>query len=201
MALNTPNVRAQWIVPIVTMLAISAVVFASLFALDHFVTGGPGLSLETTPAPTLFERYFMFDDTRISDAVSALGGMVAAVLGIVITVVSIVVQLSADRYTGVAAMFFRDRMNVAVMGFYVISCVVGIWLSVGLRDHFVPRITLIAMMFAATICLVVMAPYFAYVFRFLEPANIINRIREEALHFAESGAATTDQLHLANLQA
>ena len=38
--------------------------------------------------------------------------MIAAVFGIVITVVSIIVQLSADRYTGVARMFLRDRVNL-----------------------------------------------------------------------------------------
>ena len=59
--------------------------------------------------------------------------MIAAVLGIVITVVSIIVQLSAERYTGVARMFFRDRTNIAVMAYYVVTCVCGVWLSVSLQ--------------------------------------------------------------------
>ena len=55
--------------------------------------------------------------------------MVAAVLGIVITVVSIIVQLSADRYTGVARMFLSDRTNLAVMAYYVVGAVCGVWLQ------------------------------------------------------------------------
>jgi hypothetical protein len=39
------------------------------------------------------------------------------------------VQLSAERYTGVTTMFFRDRTNIAVMGFYVVACVCGVWIS------------------------------------------------------------------------
>lgn len=199
MALNTPSVRREWVFPIVTLLTIAFITFTGLFTLDHFATGGP--PPPEGQVPSLFDRYFLFDDQRISDAVSALAGMVAAVLGIVITVVSIVVQLSANRYTGVAAMFFRDRLNIAVMGFYVVACVDGIWLSVSLRDHFVPRVTLVAMLVSATICLVVMAPYFAYVFRFLEPANIVSRIRSDAVRMAKLGATTGDTTHLADLQA
>ena len=51
-------------------------------------------------------------------------------LGIAITVVSIVVQLAATRYTPrVADMFFRDRTNLAVMGFFVIACIEALWVS------------------------------------------------------------------------
>ena len=53
--------------------------------------------------------------------------MTAAVLGIVITVVSLLVQLTSERYTGVAQMFFRDRTNVVVMSYYVVTCVVGVF--------------------------------------------------------------------------
>lgn len=174
----------------------SLAIFALLFAVDHFVTGrGP-----YEHPRTLWERYFGFDPDKISDAVSALSGMIAAVLGIVLTVVSIVVQLSAERYTGVAKMFFRDRTNLAVLSFYVISCVCGIWFSVSLRDGWVPRATLLAVMASTTAGLVLMAPYFAYVFRFLEPANIIHRISTEAVEIARSGTRVHDLESQADLQ-
>ena len=41
-------------------------------------------------------------------------------LGIVITVVSLLVQLTAVRYSGVAQMFLRDRTNIVVMAYYVV---------------------------------------------------------------------------------
>jgi hypothetical protein len=181
--------RRQWVVPTVLLSSIAIGTFALLFTLDHYVTGrGP------YDAPnTVFERYFGFDPDKISDAVSALGGMVAAVLGIVITVVSIVVQLSAERYTGVTKMFFRDRTNMGVLGFYVIACVCGIWVSVSLRAGWVPRATLITMMLSCTTSIVLMAPYFAYVFRFLEPANIIARISVEAVASARQGTLSPSE--------
>lgn len=170
----------------VTLAAIAMSAFAVLYTLDHFVTGGPP---DEEPLGIL-RRYFFFDPDRISDAVSSLGGMVAGVLGLVISVVSIVVQLSAERYTGVTVMFFKDRTNLTVLGFYIVACVSGVWVSLSLRHGFVPRVTLLAMMLTTTVCLVMMAPYFTYVFRFLEPTNIILRIQKDALDVTRAGATT-----------
>jgi hypothetical protein len=124
--------------------------------------------------------------------VSSLAGVIAAIFGIVITVVSIIVQLSANRYTGVARMFLRDKVNVGVAAYYVIACVCGVWLSASLQTHYIPRAVLIAMLLMTTGGLVLMGPYFGYVFWFLEPTNIINRIRREAVDTAKKGAVEPD---------
>jgi len=67
--------------------------------------------------------------THITDAVEPARQHHGGRLGIVITVVSIVVQLSAERYTGVTKMFLKDRTNMLVMAYYVVACVCGIWLQ------------------------------------------------------------------------
>lgn len=190
---STPSFRRQWLIPI-TLLASSALaLFWVFYSIDFFQApsrgGGP------------VDRYLSFDADHITDAVSSLAGMTAAVFGIVITVVSIVVQLSAERYTGVARMFLRDRVNVTVAAYYVICCVCGVWLSVSLQRGYVPRITLLAMMLATTGGLVLMAPYFGYVFWFLEPNNIIARIRREAVSVAHRGASLSDGAASAEAQA
>src|SRR3954469_12088399 len=165
---------------------IALVVFASLYTLDHLVTGGVS---DPTPA-TGASRYVRFEPTLISDALSGLAGMTAAVLGIVITVVSLLVQLTSERYTGVAQMFLRDRRNVVVMAYYVVTCVVGVALSLSLHNEFVPRAAVFSMMCACAFGLIMMLPYFAYVFRFLEPVNLVARIESEAA-IDVAGAATT----------
>jgi len=155
---------------------IALVVFASLYLLDHHVTGGIS---DPHPASAV-GRYVRFEPTLISDALSGLAGMTAAVLGIVITVVSLLVQLTSERYTGVAQMFLRDRRNVMVMAYYVVTCVVGVAVSLSLHNEFVPRAAVFAMMCACAFGLIMMLPYFAYVFRFLEPVNLVARIEREA---------------------
>ena len=162
------SVRRLWLWPIAVLAALSLLLFAGFYLID--ATGGGGLG-----------HYLDFDPDMITDAVPALAGMTAAVLGIVITVVSIIVQLSSERYTGVAQMFLRDRVNVAVMAYFVVACVCGVWLSLAMRHDFVPRAAIIAMLVFTTSGLVVMLPYFAYVFRFLEPQSIIARIRQDAV--------------------
>jgi hypothetical protein len=161
-----------WLGPIAILGGIAVLGFAIFYVIDVYVTGGVPQSGS--------KELLHFEPSLITDALSGLAGMTAAVLGIVITVVSLLVQLTSDRYTGVARMFLRDRTNVAVMSFYVITCVVGVFLSLSLHSEFVPRATVLAMMIATGSGIVIMLPYFAYVFRFLEPVNLIARIQAEA---------------------
>jgi hypothetical protein len=174
--------RQQWLAPMALLTALALAVFAGLYYADYAFAPPPA---DRAAGP--LDRYFAFAPELIADAASALGAMIAAVLGIVITVVSIVVQLSAARYPKVATMFFRDRTNRAVISFYVAACVCGVWLSFGLHPDFVPRLTLLATLGLTTGGLAMMGPYFAYVFRFLEPANIVERVREGAVRTAEGG--------------
>src|SRR5258706_2055118 len=98
---TTPNFRRHWLIPIVGLMTTALAIFWLFYSLDFFKWGGGASTSPTGP----IDRYFRFDPDHITDAVSSLAGMTAAVFGIVITVVSIVVQLSAERYTGVARMF------------------------------------------------------------------------------------------------
>jgi len=152
--------------------------FAAFYLIDHYVTGGG----PAEAGASAIGRYVRPEPSLISDALSGLTGINAAVLGIVITVVSLLVQLTSDRYTGVARMFLRDRTNVAVMAYYVIACVVGLFLSLSLHSEFVPRATVFAMLAATGFGLVIMLPYFAYVFDFLDPEKIVGRITANGLY-------------------
>jgi hypothetical protein len=188
--------RRLWLYPVLILGAIAFVGFAAFYLVDYYSTGGP----PTVHPDGALRHYVAFDPSSITDAISALGGMTAAVLGIVITVVSLLVQLSSERYTGVAQMFLRDRVNVAVMAYFVIACVCGVFLSLSVHTDFVPRATLIAMIVATSLGLVIMLPYFAYVFRFLEPGSLIERIRREAVGGLAEGARQHDVAKVALAQ-
>ncbi|MBI4703877.1 MAG: DUF2254 domain-containing protein [Deltaproteobacteria bacterium] len=173
----------RWLGPMSVLSSLALVSFGALFAVDHYVTGGPSV-----PTDSALLRYLFFDAGAVSNAVPGLAALIAAVLGIVITVVSIVVQLTAERYHNIATMFFRDRTNVSVLGYYVVACVAGVLVSLSVGGDFVPRATVVGMMAATAVGLVLMAPYFAYVFWFLDPVNIIARIRDDAVHVVRAGA-------------
>jgi len=193
---ETAPPRRVWLIPIAVLAGLALAIFAGFWLLDYFYTGGPPVADPGNPVA----RYVTFDSGFITDATSGLAAMLAAVLGIVITVVSIIVQLSADRYTGVAQMFLRDKINLAVMAYFVIACVCGVWVSMSIHSDFIPRLALLSMIIANTFGLVVMLPYFAYVFRFLEPTAIIARIRREATASLSAGATAKTAARVAAAQ-
>jgi hypothetical protein len=64
--------------------------------------------------------------------------------------------------------------------------------ALSLHSEFVPRAMLMTMMCAVALGLIIMLPYFAYVFRFLEPVNLVARIESEAAVDLASAATTRD---------
>jgi hypothetical protein len=188
-----------WALQAAVLACAAVVVFWGFYTLDHIAmlraVGGPG-----GPFGAL-ARYLAFDPQSLSDAIASLAGINAAVFGIVITVVSIIVQLTAERYTGVARMFLRDPVNAMVAAFYVVSCVVSVWLAASLQSAFVPGATLAMALCLTTGGVVIMAPYFGYVFWFLEPRNIVRRIRVEAVRYASKSSESDDAAAVFDAQA
>ena len=147
--------------------------FAAFWLLDYFFVGPPPAADARGPVSQLFH----FDAETLQNALGNLAQVIAAVLGIAITVVSIVVQLAATRYTSrVADMFFRDRTNLMVMGFFVVACINAVWVSLSVTRDYVPQATIVMTVVIATGSLLILMPYFAYVFEFLDPERVIARI-------------------------
>ncbi len=171
------SLKTLWVMPMVLLGSVAFVVTGGLYMLDHFLLSA------NTGSP--IAHYLDFSPEAVSNSIGVLSSIIAAVLGIILTVVSIVVQLSATRYTpAVTEMFFRDRTNMLVMGLYVIGCVMGFWIAFGVKDDWVPRLSLLAMLVTATFGFLLMAPYFAYVFRLLSPHTIVSRIEYSAIKAA-----------------
>jgi hypothetical protein len=190
-----PGLQRMWIYILASLVIVSTLMFWGVYLLDYGLASGTAAQ-----APDALSHFFNFDPELLTDALPALGMTIVAVFGIVLTVVAIIVQLSSDRYTGVALMFLRDGINIAVMSFYVLAGLCSIWLSVSLQPEFVPRFVLIGVMFAASMGLAVMLPYFAYVFWFLEPGNIVNRIRYHASRLASRGSSLASPEKVAGYQ-
>jgi hypothetical protein len=166
-----------WIKPLALLGGIAALWLLALFFVDYQLS----FHLNKPVWSVLL-------DATASDITSALGSLpevVTALLGIVITVVSIILQLSATRYTPrVTEMFFRDRTNLLVMGYFVITAVQCIWVMLLIRRNFVPLVISITTVGMMTCAIFLLIPYFIYVFRFLEPERVVNRLRDLALDHA-----------------
>jgi hypothetical protein len=173
--LRTP--ASLWLYPLALFAGVSMATFGVVHMLD-VVHAGEGAGFWD-----VFERMSSED---ASNVMSGAGEVIAAILGIVITVASIIVQLAATRYTSrITAMFFRDRTNLLVMAFFVVSAVFSLWVNYTIRSGsrsagrapFVPYYGVLTSIAFLTLSLLIMVPYFAYVFDFLDPNKIVGRIK------------------------
>jgi hypothetical protein len=127
------------------------------------------------------------DNAGALEVLSGSAQIVAGVLAILITVVAIVVELAANRYThSITQLFVRDPANRAVMAFFVLTTVLCVWLAVALSGRvgsgpLLPHGGFLLAMGMITACLLMLLPYFAYVFHFVSPHQVIRRIHGEAL--------------------
>lgn len=173
----------RWLFPVGALALLAMGLFVAAYWLDLILLGH-GATLADG-----WRHYLRLDADRLTDAISQVAPVTVAMLGIVVTVVAIIVQLAAGRFAGVARMFLRDRINLVVLAYYVIFGVYGLWLSVGLQGDFVPRLALLLALAGASLGLLLMLPYFAYVFWFLEPTNLVQRIRAGASRAVQRAAS------------
>jgi hypothetical protein len=171
---STPHVVRNWIAPMILVIVLALLFSTSFYVLDLlFLTGH-----DVQGISGIIAYYLSFSPEHMTDALPALGMTIVAALGIVLTVIAIIVQLSSDRYTGVAMMFLRDPVHVVVLSYYIIASLCAVWLSVTLQAEFIPRSLLLVVMTLTSLGLATMLPYFAYTFWFLDPGNILARLRQ-----------------------
>ena len=172
--------RTRWFWPVALVGGAALLLFLGLFALDY--------SLQR-PQKSLLRLIFTYDPETAQNALGNLAQVVVAVLGLVVTVVSIVVQLAANRYTPrITDLFFRDRTNLLVLGFFVTTSIAAVWVSLSVERDFVPERAITGTLLLVTLSLLLVIPYFGYVFDFLDPEAVIARIRDAALRHAADGS-------------
>jgi hypothetical protein len=170
----------QWSIPFLVVLGLATVSFAASIWLDVLGTAADR-GHEVTFLGVL-DSLLNQDIEQARQTVGGLGEVMAAILGLALTVSSIIVQLAATRFTPiVTSLFFRARANVSVLGFFVVSNIFVLWMNFAIGDTFLPRWGLVVSMMLVTFSLLLLFPYFAYVFFFLEPETIIRRITSDGL--------------------
>ncbi len=165
--------RRAWIYPMLLLGGTALAWFAVLLLLQRLLS-----------APGEAAFWHAISSYRTEDVQAALGNLpevVVAILGIAITVVSIIVQLSATRYTPrVTEMFFRDRTNLLVLGFFVVTSIHCIWATFIVHGSFTPHILIATTVAMMTGAILVLIPYFVYVFAFLDPERVVARLQDQA---------------------
>lgn len=166
-----------WLVPFATVGAAAGLFFALSICVDMAVESGGEFSLRG-----LLSSLFAQTEEQAANTLGSLGEVMAAVLGLALTVSSIIVQLAATRFTPiVTSLFFRARTNLLVLGFFVVCNVYVLWINFVVGPDSVPSWGVLLSMVLLTASLLLLFPYFAFVFNFLEPDSIISRITTDGL--------------------
>lgn len=166
-------------VPALLFFGLSAVCLLVLFF--QAVLGDTSLDVVLRPIAWLVS----LDTQAALDTLSSAAEVVAAVLAIAITVVAIVVELAATRYSHqITRLFLREPVNLAVLGIFVVTTVQCIWIAAAL-DSSGPHAVLPQAGFAitltlVTLCLLLLIPYIYFVFAFLSPISVIDKICRDA---------------------
>lgn len=177
---SRPHAEARvWLYPFLLLTGASALVLLIGRGLDARGTGGV--------APTLAEL-FRGKTQNPTELNANVGAIVTGILGVAISVVAIIVELAANRYTHrITGLFFRAPVNFLVLGTFVVSGIQGMWVAYGVREGFVPVWGTALSMGMMSVSLLLLLPYFAYVFDFLDPLRIVARIRAETLDLVTRG--------------
>ena len=125
------------------------------------------------------------DTTAAFDTLSSAAEVVAAVLAIAVTVVAIVVELAANRYSHqITRLFLQAPVNLVVLGIFVVTAVQCVWVATVLDESsptaFLPQAGFAITLGLVTLCLLLLVPYIYFVFTFLSPISVIERINQNA---------------------
>ncbi len=113
------------------------------------------------------------------------------VLAITFTVVAIAVPLTANLYSLKFLEFFiKDRINAFMLTLVVSADMASFWMIYSIKENAVPVFLLHLVFSLLLLCLSLLFPYLYYVFRFLHPNTLLERLEAEITDDLRAAART-----------
>lgn len=156
--------EVRWLLPVVGVVGGVGAVLLVALTVDAIAFGQ-----RLRPGSIGFETFGGF----IGTACQTIPG----VLGIALTVVVIIVELSSTRYTPkVVDLFIGDPANFLMFLLYVTTSVYVFIVAYFVTPDFTPPFAGAVALGLAVLCIALLLPYFHYVIKFARPENIICRL-------------------------
>lgn len=178
-----PKVLGLWMKPVALLVCITVGGYLLMRLLDSLAGG-----------ESFFSALFPNSADGMDAAVGNFSQVSIGILGLVITVVAIVVQLAAQRYTPkLVDLFINDKVNIGYFLLMVTTSVYNLLLAYSSKEPLLPYWSGVVLLALMVISLLLLVPYFRYVFLFLTPENIIAIIRGNAKRAMERVAAAPQE--------
>ena len=140
-------------------------------------------------------RLTAFDYTEAHFVADVTNRGLNQLLAVAFTVVAIAVPLTANLNSLKFLEFFiKDRVNAAVLTLVVFADLSSFWVIYSLKADFIPFAQLYLDLALLLVCLCLLFPYLQYVFRFLHPSNLLQRVEHEIATALRAAARGPDHL-------
>jgi len=121
-----------------------------------------------------------FDLAEARQLTSVLNSNFNQLMAVMFTTVAIAVPLTANMYSIKFLEFFiKDPVNALALTLIVFSDLNNSWIVATLRTGYVPVVSIHISLLLATICFSLLFPYLYYLFRFLHPNTLQDRLIRE----------------------
>lgn len=167
-----------WLKPLLILVAVSIGIFGILRGIDFLL-----IREGVHPFAVLYST----DIGNLTNTLSGLGEVIVAILGIEITVIAIIVQLAANKYSSkIMDLFVGDRFNVAVISLYVITSINTVLVVNTINERSLNYFSITFTLVLIILSLLFVIPHFNYIFNFLRPENFLAYVSRSALNKLEN---------------
>jgi hypothetical protein len=181
---------AAWSRALITLFCTSTAVYFITRLIDYlcftYTTHYPGSNYSLD----WMGRLLPSDIGNLTNTLGGLGELVTSVMGIEITVIAIIVQLAANKYSSqIMEIFLENKSNVFIFGIYVITAVNTLLVTNTISQPYIPVVSIGLNFLLIIISLIVVIPHFAYVFNFLRPEQFLGYVKHQMMEKLESMVA------------
>lgn len=150
-----------------------ALFFTAEFALEWHGAGHPGAELLSWTGN---------NNAKLVDLMSPMARAYNNVLAMLIATIGLAIPLTANMHTPkLIDMFLRDRTNQIMLGACAIGAAHVLWAAWMVGPGFAPTWAIRLSVFGTLLGWAALIPYFFYVVRFLDPSNILRRLRTDVV--------------------
>ncbi len=135
------------------------------------------------------------NNAKLVDVLSPMARAYNNILAMLIATIGLAIPLTANMHTPkLIDMFLRDRINQVMLGFCALGAANVLFVDSLIGPNFAPMWAYRLAILGALIGWVAIVPYFFYVVRFLDPSNILARLKEQITGSVERAARGLDDL-------
>ncbi|MBX2976563.1 MAG: DUF2254 domain-containing protein [Ignavibacteriaceae bacterium] len=164
--------KVSWWKPLLFLFGISITIFGVLRVIDFLLYY---YQIE------IFSGVFSELDI-LANTLGGLGEVVTGVLGIEITVIAIIVQLAANKYSSkIMDLFVENRVNFLVIAIFVVTAINAVLVTNTLSPNFPTPFSILTTIILIIVSLLIVIPHFSYVFNFLRPMNFLGHVKEKVI--------------------